>query len=210
MIRHVADKVRAALVILGPLGAGSRVLLLRLIGRFGWKTVLAGAAVVVFAILRYRTAFGWLLALWCAAAWMHAPAPVDEAAEEAGEQPPAEAPHDLLPKILWDLIGDAPGVHIKTLAAYLTAAAPDTPVDRPAVRAALTARGIPVRGSVRDASGKVNEGVHRDDLEGWEQTLPGSSPDRHPGARSSPVATPLTCDVADAATAVATPPTPAD
>ncbi|MBQ0827692.1 hypothetical protein [Streptomyces tagetis] len=215
MITRTADKVRALLTLLGPLGAGSQALLLRLIGRFGWQGVLTAGVVAVYAVARYRPAIAWLLTAWCVAAWMHTPREEDEEepeapAEKAGEEPFAEAPADALPGLLWALIGEAPGVHIKTLAAHLTAAAPDTPIDRPAVRAALTSRGIPLRGSVRDASGKVNEGVHRDDLECWEQALSGPSLDPHPGARGNPVATPLTSDVADAATAVATPPTAAD
>ncbi|MFB6787674.1 hypothetical protein ACFCWT_13460 [Streptomyces olivaceus] len=215
MITRTADKVRALLALLGPLGAGSQTLLLRLISRFGWQGLLAAGVVAVYAVARYRSAIAWLLAAWCAAAWMHAPGEKDEKtdpdpAEETGEEPPSEGPHDPLPGILWTLIGEAPGVHVKTLTAHLSAAAPDTSIDRPAVRAALTARGIPVRGSVRDASGKVNEGVHRADLEGWEQGFPDSSSDPRPGARSNPVATPLTSDVAEAATAVATPPTTAN
>jgi hypothetical protein len=202
MIAQAADKVRAVLALLGPLGAGSRILLLRLIGRFGWKTVIGAGAITVFALFRYRTAIGWVLAAWCAAAWMHAPKTDDE----QGGAAPAEQPVDPLPVVLWQLIGDAPGVHLKTVAEHLHAAAPGEGIDRAAVRASLAARGIPIRASVRDTHGRVNEGIHRDDLKAWEQSLPTPLPVPLPKGRSKPVATPLTCDVADPATAVATPP----
>lgn len=202
MIRHTADKVRALLALLGPLGAGSRALLLRLISRFGWKAVLIGAAITVSTVARYRTAFGWLLAAWCAAAWMHAPGDEEEA-EDA-------APKDPFPGMVWDLIGDAPGVHIKTVVAWLHETGLDTACTAADVTAGLTRRQIPIRASVRDADGRVNKGVHRDDLWAWLKARSPASPATPSKDRSNPVATPLTSGVADAATAVATPPTPAD
>lgn len=210
MVRRAADRVRALLALLGPLDAGSRVLLLRLLGRFGWKAVVGGAAIVVYAAVRYRTWIAWMLLVWCAAAWMHTPATATEAAEEqldeAGKQPPI----DPLPWLMWKHIGEAPGVHVKTLAELLQAAAPEETVDRAAVRAKLAARGIPVRPSVRDAAGRVNEGVHRDDLKAWEEARFPAPPVPLSKARSSPVATALTSDVANPPTGVATPPTPGE
>ncbi|MBA4865934.1 hypothetical protein H1V43_32235 [Streptomyces sp. PSKA54] len=206
-MRRLADRVRAALALLGPLGTGTRALLLRLIGQFGWKTVGAGAAVAVYTALRYRTWIAWMIAAWCVAAWMHAP---DETAEPEGEQPPAEAPMDPLPDILWELIGDAPGVHLKTVVEHLHESGLDTTCDRAAVRAALGRRGIPVRGSVREADQRVNQGVHRADLKAWEEARSPAAVEASPKTRSNPATTPVTCDVAEPATAVATPPTPAD
>jgi hypothetical protein len=206
MIRRIADQARALLALLGPLGAGSRELLLRLIGRFGWRAVLTGAAVIVFAVVRYRTAFGWLLAAWCVAAWMHAPS----SDEEAGEEQPLAAPADPFPGMVRDLIGDAPGVHIKTVVAWLHETGLDTDCTTADVTAGLTRRQIPIRSSVRDANGRVNKGVHRDDLEEWLKARSPASPAALPKGRSKPVATALTSGVADDATAVATPPTPAD
>jgi hypothetical protein len=121
--------------------------------------------------------------------------------QEAGEGHPGEP----LAAVLWQLIGDAPGTHLKTVAEHLQAAAPELPLDRAAVRAKMGALGIPVRASVRDAAGRVNEGVHRDDLEAWAEALSPTGPGTPPEPRSAPVATPLTCDVADAPTTVATP-----
>lgn len=112
---------------------------------------------------------------------------------------------DPLVTVLWRLIGEAPGVHVKTLAEHLQTAAPEEVVDRPAVRAKLGALGITVKPSVRDARGRVNEGVHRADLQAWQTALPDPVPAVASGARSSPVATAVTCDVANTATAVATP-----
>jgi hypothetical protein len=201
MIRRIADQVRALLALCGPLGAGSRALLLRLIGRFGWRAVLVGAAVVVFAVVRYRHAFGWLLAAWCVAAWMHAP---------GDDEPEQKRPTDPFPGMIRDLIGDAPGVHIKTVVAWLHETGLDTDCTTADVTAGLTRRQIPIRSSVRDANGRVNKGVHRDDLEEWLKARSPASPAALPKGRSKPVATALTSGVADDATAVATPPTPAD
>lgn len=202
MIRRIADQVRALLALLGPLGAGSRALLLRLIGRFGWRAVFTGAAVIVFAVVRYRAAFGWLLAAWCVAAWMHAPSDDEEAK--------TDAPRDPFPGMIRDLIGDAPGVHIKTIVAWLHETGLDTDCTTADVTAGLTRRQIPIRASVRDANGRVNKGVHRDDLEAWLEAHSPAAPADAPKGRSKPVATALTSGVADDATAVATPPTPAD
>jgi hypothetical protein len=206
MIRRLADRVRAGLALLGPLGAGSRVFLLRLVGRFGWKVVGAGLLAAVYVAVRFRTWIVWMLLAWAVAAWMHAPGTPDEQREQAGEEPPA----DPLVAILWHLIGDAPGTHLKTVTERLQKAAPEEDIDRAAVRAKLAARGIPVKPSVRDAAGRVNEGVHRADLQAWQAASSPPAVAPVPEARSKPVATPLTCDVADAATAVATPLTPAE
>jgi hypothetical protein len=210
MIRRLADQVRGLLPLLGQLGAGSRALLLRLISRFGWRAVLVGAAITVFAVVRYRHAFGWLLAAWCIAAWMHAPSGDEEQPAEAGEKAAPEAPADPFPGMVRDLIGDAPGVHIKTVVAWLHETGLDTACTAADVTAGLTRRQIPIRSSVRDADGRVNKGVHRDDLEEWLEAHSPTAPADALKGRSNAVATALTSGVADAATAVATPPTPAD
>src|SRR5690606_32576608 len=148
MVARLADKVRAVLALLGPLGAGSQALLLRLLARFGRAWVFGGVAITVFALVRYRTAIAWVLAVWCAAAWMHAPGPAREDTADAGEQQAPEAPEDPFPGMVWDLIGDAPGVHIKRIVEWLHDTGLDpacTPAD---VTAGLTRRGIPIRASV--------------------------------------------------------------
>lgn len=210
-MRRLADHVRALLALLGPLGAGSGALLERLLGRFGWKVVIGGALLGVYGAVRYRTWFVWMLVAWCAAAWMHAPARADEGAPDepcdTGEELPVEAPTDPLPAILWDLIGDAPGVHLKTVVQHLHETGQDTACDKAAVKAALDRRGITYKPSVRDAAGRVNEGVHRDDLKAWEEARSPAAPVPLSKVRSNPVATALTSHVAAPATGVATPPT---
>lgn len=210
MVTRLANQLRALLPLLGQLGPGSRALLLRLVDRFGWKTVLTGAAVAVFATVRYRTAFGWLLAVWCAAAWMHAPSNDQERPAEAGEEDLPAAPEDPFPGMVWDLIGDAPGVHIKRVVEWLHETGLDTVCTAADVTAGLTRRQIPIRPSVRDATGRVNKGVHRDDLEEWLQAHSPAVPAALSKACSYSATTALTSDVADAPTDVATPSTPTD
>ncbi|MFI1723914.1 hypothetical protein [Streptomyces sp. NPDC020489] len=89
------------------------------------------------------------------------------------EQATAGQPADRLPHLVYRLIADAPGVHRKTLTEVLAQAAQKEGIEAPTeaqVEAALSALGIPLRPSVRDARGKVNRGVHRDDLEAWAKT----------------------------------------
>ncbi|MGW2692360.1 hypothetical protein ACWC3Y_10920 [Streptomyces sp. NPDC001296] len=199
--------LRALLV---PLGPGARALVLRLVERFGWKWVAGGAAVLLYAAVRYRTWIPWILAVLAVAAWMHAPDRETEAVGGDPEQAGEQLPDHPIPGLLWDLIDGAPGVHLKTLTERLQAAAPGMALNRAVVREELAALGIPVRPSVRDAAGRVNEGVHRDDLRVWEEG-PSSTPSVPLSkTRSNPVATVLTSDVANPATGVATPPTPAE
>ncbi|WP_128381252.1 hypothetical protein [Streptomyces cavernae] len=107
---------------------------------------------------------------------------LDESAEEGAEEPPA----DPLLELMWRLIGEAPGVHLKTLREVLaesSAKEGQRPPSKTDVEAALEARGIPLRPSVRDVRDKVNKGVHRGDLDEWQKALsqpettpPGTSP----------------------------------
>jgi hypothetical protein len=96
---------------------------------------------------------------------------------KASNQPAVEAPAqdsaDPLIGLLWHLISDAPGVHLKTLTAVLAETAErggGAAPSRADVKAALEARSIPLRPSVRDTRDKVNRGVHRDDLTAALQT----------------------------------------
>ncbi|MGW0837523.1 hypothetical protein [Streptomyces prunicolor] len=106
--------------------------------------------------------------------------------------------------LLWHLIGDAPGVHLKALTAHLQAAAPEQALDKDAVRAHLTALRITVKPSVRDATGRVNDGVHGADLKAWEQALPSTAPGPLPETPSGAVATALTSNVGTRRKRVAT------
>ena len=118
--------------------------------------------------------------------------PVGEAGAapaEAEEEPPG----DPLVTLMWRLIADASGVHVKTLAEVLTRVAEKEGQKAPSradVEASLEDRGVPLRDSVRDARGKVNKGVHRDDLQAWEEALSQSETAPPIETRSSDVATP--------------------
>ena len=131
--------------------------------------------------------------------------PPPQTAPKTDPEDAEEPPPDPIVTILWQLIADAPGVHLKTLTEHLQAAAPSQAIDRAAVRTKLAALQIPTRASVRDAANRVNEGVHRDDLTAWQQPPSPADPAPLPDPRSGPVATALTSDVADTAPAVATP-----
>lgn len=103
-----------------------------------------------------------------------------EARDKARHHPPQtapdsapETPGDPLVALLWQLIADAPGTHLKTLTHTIAQGALKQGAPAPTkadVEAALTARGIPLRPSVRDTRGKVNRGVHREDLTAWQET----------------------------------------
>ncbi len=160
-MRALADRIRALLALAGPLRAGFRILLLRLVARFGWKTVLIATAVLLYAANRYRTWVPYGLAVACAAAWMHAPKPLaeppaEEAAEGAGEAPAEPDGQDVV-DLVRGLIGDDRGILLTALRDPLQAA------DTRAVREALQAAGIGWRKGVRTEAGN-GPGVHRDDL----------------------------------------------
>lgn len=157
MIRRLADRVRAVLALLGPLCAGSRVLLLRLVARFGWGPVLGGSAVAVYAAVRYRTWIVWMLVAWCAAAWMHTPAKASPPPSEKAREAPLEPDPQDVADLVRDLVGDDTGVLLTVLRQPLQAA------DTKAVRRLLDAAGIRVRPGVRTAAGN-GPGVHRDDV----------------------------------------------
>lgn len=188
-----------------------------LTAHFGINTAWAVHIVAVWAIGFYG---GWLavgvVLVWLLAVLAFVPREhLERLAARIEKRPPEEDqeageghPGEPLAAVLWHLIGDAPGAHLKTVAEHLQAAAPEQSVDRAAVRAKLGALGIPVRASVRDAAGRVNEGVHRADLQAWAEALSPTETDTPSEARSEPVATPVTCDVGNDATAVATPPNP--
>ncbi len=161
---RLADRVRVALALLGPLGTGSRVLLLRLIGRFGWKTVGFGALICVFAAVRYRTWIAWMLAAWAVAAWMHAPGnDSEDETDEAGEQPPTAAGGDAVRRLLLDLIGDAHGVHLRTVLAHLQDHGQWQGRTVAELRQHLEALGIPVQPKVK-VGGTPTRGVLKADL----------------------------------------------
>lgn len=203
-------------ILIGVCGPAQRIA-----GRFGTGAAWGVHGIALWAFGYYGgwaafgVAAGYLLAvlLFIPREHLERAATAIERLGERRRQPGAEdategggaAPLHPIVTVLWDLIADAPGVHLKTLAKHLQAAAPEQSVDRAQVRAKLAALGIPVRGSVRDATGRVNEGVHRADLQAWQQALPPAAPGTPSGARSGAVATPVTCDVANRSGGVVVP-----
>lgn len=184
-----------------------------LAAHFGMRTAWTVHAVAVWACGFYG---GWVavgvIAVWLLAVGLFVPRECLERLADKIEHPTnddqqagEEQPGEPLAVVLRHLIGDAPGTHLKTVAEHLQAAAPEQPVDRAAVRAKLGALGIPVRASVRDAAGRVNEGVHRADLQAWEEALSPTEPESPSGPRSSPCSDAVTSDVAKRRTDVATP-----
>ncbi|MEV6504814.1 hypothetical protein AB0M61_01665 [Streptomyces sp. NPDC051642] len=185
--------------------------------RFGITTSWTVHVVAAWAFFYYGAwvaagiAAGWSLAVLAFVPREHLDR-VTAAVERLHMRRPGTAPNggdeplvDPVVTLLWKLIGDAPGTHLKTLTAHLQEAAPEQPLNKAAVRAHLLALQIPVKPSVRDAAGRVNEGVHRDDLKAWQQALPSTVSGTPSEARSSPVATAVTCDVGKRRTVVATP-----
>ncbi|MGW0795165.1 hypothetical protein [Streptomyces sp. NPDC002692] len=98
-----------------------------------------------------------------------------KAAAAAPAAAPVPPPTDPLVTLVRQLIGDASGVHLKTLHEALAEGAGKRGAEAPAraeVEASLEARGIRLRKAVRDGEGKVNRGVHRDDLQAALQAPP--------------------------------------
>ncbi|MFJ9128925.1 hypothetical protein ACIRJS_32970 [Streptomyces sp. NPDC102340] len=98
---------------------------------------------------------------------------------EAVEEPPIEP----LLGLLQHLIGDARGVHLKTLLEHLekgAAEAGQEPPSRADVEAKLAALRVPLRPSVRNAAGRVNRGVYRADLEAALAPSPDEATDPAP------------------------------
>lgn len=194
-----------------------------LAARFGMSTawgVHAAAAWMIFyygGVIAASVTTAWLLAVLLftpreyldrLAAFIER---LDNRPHEGAEDDEEPPPTDPLVALLWHLIGDAPGAHLKTAARCMQEAS-GKPVDRAsvrvrvaAIRARLAALQIPVKASVRDAAGKVNEGVHRDDLKAWEEALSPEGTGTPSDTPSGPVEKPVTCDVGKSATAVAMP-----
>ncbi|MFZ3569440.1 hypothetical protein ACNYS0_21040 [Streptomyces sp. BH034] len=138
-----------------------------------------GHALAVWACAYYR---GWILltvpAVFLLAVGLFIPRPAIDRftarvealhtnRRTAEPDPTEEAPTDPLVALLWHHIGDAPGVHLKTLVERLAKGAAEAgqePPTRAEVEAKLAALRIPLRASVRNTAERVNRGVHRDDL----------------------------------------------
>ncbi|RKN61879.1 hypothetical protein D7231_31905 [Streptomyces klenkii] len=175
----------------------------------------AGAAGMVWlAVGRMEWLLWFAAAWWCAAAYRATAPPKEPSApkRKRGKGAPAgaveEAPQgpakDPLLALVEQLIGTANGVHVAAVLQALQRAdgSPDWGV--PEVRAALEARGVRVRPSLKVA-GRVSVGVHRDDLTAALAALPDPAPSGAPGQVVGEVATAVTSDNYPRATEVATP-----
>ncbi|MFE5683027.1 hypothetical protein [Streptomyces sp. NPDC056512] len=175
MIARIADRPRGLVDLLARLGSGSRVLLLRIVARFGWKVTGVVLAAALYTAPRYRQWIVWVLLGWCAPARSHPPSgePTEDHVEDADapvEEGPAGPDPAGVADVVRDVIGTGRGALLTGLCGPLGAA------DTQAVRECLDAAGIPVRpGGVRTAGGN-GPGVHRADV-----------PAPHPASADAPV-----------------------
>ncbi|MFI1580035.1 hypothetical protein [Embleya sp. NPDC020630] len=119
---------------------------------------------------------------WLAAAWWHGPAATEATDEPKPEAPPldpAAARHRDLTAIR-RAIGDRRGIHLAEITTRLQAAG--VPWDTADVRAWITGHGVPIRPKLRvgGKAGRVNAGVHVDDLEAALNPAPQPDPDPSP------------------------------
>ena len=136
----------------GPAGLVGRLLLLLIAGLLLWR------------IARLWPALLWVaVPAWCVAAWRAAlPAPAEPFEEEADEAP-AVLPADAIRALLWQLIGDAPGVHLRDVLAHLQEQGHHPSWKVADLRRHLERHGIPVDPKLK-LSGIPTRGVRRDAL----------------------------------------------
>lgn len=163
----LADRVRVVLALLEPLGAGSRVLLRCLIGRWGFWWVAGGAGVTVYTVNTHHHWTAWIVAAWCVAAWMHAPDAAKTDAPQSAEPDKTEPtePHgEAWRAFVVRAIGDRQGVHLRDLLDMLHQTGHHLDWEVADVRRVCEAAGIPVRNRVRVRGLGVTVGIHRNDL----------------------------------------------
>lgn len=161
----------------------------------GWKAaagpllrlvVLGVGAWLAYKLLR---AVPWLMwavcAGWCWAAFMV----TRKASADASDEAPERAPEDVRAAVLdWvrQAIGDRQGVHLRDLLANAQHHGICVGMELTDFRAALEARGVPVRKRVRVRGQGVTVGVHRDDLPAPSEASPESGPQEDPKPRLHP------------------------
>jgi hypothetical protein len=153
----------------------------------GWQAAL-GSAVRLALLLAagygaFRVCRAWPGLLWAVAgcwlllAW-RAGAPA--APEPADEEPLADDPADAIRALLWQLIGDAPGVHLRDVLAHLHEHGHHPSWTVADLRRHLERHGIPVDPKLK-LSGTPTRGVRRDAL-----GTPPPAVDRAPSPATSP------------------------
>lgn len=122
-------------------------------------TILAAAA---YGLWRFARACPWLL--WIAAAWwIRCSWKADRPVEQPEEEPPGPDPADTIRALLWQLIGDAPGVHLRDVLAYLQKEGHHPTWTVADLRRHLELHGIPIDPKLK-LSGTPTRGVRRDAL----------------------------------------------
>ncbi|WP_431781724.1 hypothetical protein [Streptomyces chumphonensis] len=178
----------------GRLGRGSRAVAAQLLDRTrawvrrgyrddltGWKAAIGcwaraavalGAIVALYLIARAVPWLMWLLTgawLWAALrATRQRDKDTAEAPEKDRQAPPADAPDEhhgeALLRLLHTLIGDGPGVHLRTVLAHLQAEGHAWTWTVTDLRARVEAHGIPVQKVRERGSRTPTIGVRRADL----------------------------------------------
>jgi hypothetical protein len=75
---------------------------------------------LLWRLVRFLPALLWLLSAgWLTAAWRAGRAPSPKATDEAAEEAPAVPDVEAVRRLLLDVMGDAPAVHLRTVLAHL-------------------------------------------------------------------------------------------
>lgn len=129
-------------------------------GRLIRAGLLLGVSLMAARIVRAVPALLWpLAARWCWLALREA----RQAPDEPAEEPPAGDPADAIRALLWQLIGDGPGVHLRTVLAHLQEHGHHTSWTVADLRRHLERHSIPVDPKLKLA-GTPTRGVRRDAL----------------------------------------------
>lgn len=163
-LRRAAERLVRGCALVVPRRTAAAAAWVRAAEGFAGRLIRVGMLLSA-VVLVWRAVRLWPGLLWVAvpallvAAWRAAPAPV----EEASEEPPAAPPADAIRALLWQLIGDAPGVHLRTVLAHLQKHGhhPDWGVAD--LRRHLERHGIPVEPKLKLA-GTPTRGVRREAL----------------------------------------------
>lgn len=146
--RYVAGSARWVCASSGPAGRAGRTVLLLVAGLLVWRAA------------RLWPGLLWLAApAWLVAAWRATPDPPEDPVKEAPAVPPANA----IRALLWQLIGDAPGIHLRDVLAHLHKHDHHPSWTVADLRRHLERHGIPVDPKLKLA-GTPTRGVRRDAL----------------------------------------------
>lgn len=162
--RAAADRLARGFAVLGPRRTAAVATWVRAaegaVGHAVRCGLLLGAALLTWRAVRLWPGLLWLaVPALCVAAWRAAPT----AAPDADEEPPAAPPADAIRALLWELIGDGPGVHLSTVLAHLQERGHHPTWKVADLRRHLERHGIPVELKLK-LSGTPTRGVRREAL----------------------------------------------